>query len=81
MKDTLRSFLRNIFVKIKPEPTKSVRIIDEVKIGDSVHLKYASEEDIRLTAYYLWEQSGKVGDSNHWWIKAEEHIREKMKTY
>ena len=67
-------------MKTKPEPTR-VRVIDRVKIGDSFHLKYASEEDIRLTAYYLWEQNGKIGDSSHWWIKAEEHIREKMKTY
>jgi radical SAM superfamily enzyme YgiQ (UPF0313 family) len=64
----------------KPEPTR-IRIIDQIKVGDSVQLKYASEEDIRTTAYYLWEQNGKTGDSGYWWIKAEEYIREKMKAY
>jgi Protein of unknown function (DUF2934) len=67
-------------MKTKPEPTKVV-LIDEFKVGDSVRLRYASEEDIRTIAYYLWEKNGRTGDSNHWWIKAEEYIREKMKTY
>lgn len=80
MTDAIKSFLRSILMKTKPEPTR-VRVIDQIKVGDSVHLKYASEEDIRLTAYYLWEQNGKIGDSGYWWIKAEEHIREKMKAY
>lgn len=67
-------------MKKKPEPTR-VRVIDQVKVGDSVQLKYAAEEDIRTTAYYLWEQNGRTGDSDYWWTKAEEHIREKMKAY
>lgn len=45
------------------------------KVGEMTFNRFVSEEDIRTEAYYLWEKAGKEGNSEDFWLQAEDKIR------
>ena len=45
------------------------------KVGEMTFNRFVSEEDIRTEAYYLWEKAGREGNSEDFWLQAEDKIR------
>jgi hypothetical protein len=49
--------------------------IEKTTVGNHV----LDEEEVRLTAYFLWEQDGRPGgrDEHYWWAAVEKIARQK----
>ncbi|HLW66192.1 MAG TPA: DUF2934 domain-containing protein [Gemmataceae bacterium] len=73
---------KRIFMSAKARASQPAPVAD-VKAPPMAHATPktlpASEEDIRLAAYYKWEAAGRpAGDGRNFWAEAEMELRKGM---
>ena len=70
---TIKDFIWNSI--FKNSLSQENEMVITKKVGEMTFNRFVSEEDIRLEAYYLWEKAGKEGNSEDFWLQAEDKIR------